>query len=150
MPGLDTFAAAADIRQLRPQTKIAILTRHNHAELFRRARRQRLNGFILKEDSPQELDYAIRTVLRGGFYTPPSMSSELLTHSEPIDPIDSLTPREKSELVLCAQGYTMKEIANVLHIWVKTSLFGWRRVFLHTQVSRPNPAALLDRAVSQE
>ena len=121
MPGLDTFAAAADIRQIRPQTKIAVLTRHNHTDLFRRARRQRLNGFILKEDSCQELDYAIRTVLRGGFYTPPSMSSELLIPSEAVDPIESLTPREKSELVLCAQGYTMKEIANVLHISVKTA-----------------------------
>jgi len=89
-------------------------------------------------------------MLRGGFYTPPSMSSELLVPCAEADPIESLTPREKSELILCAQGYTMKEIASVLHISVKTSLFGWRRVFLHTQVSRPNPAALLDRAASQE
>ena len=108
-------------RQIRPQTKIAILTRHNHVELFRRARRQRLNGFILKQDSYEELNYAIRTVLRGGFYTPPSMSSELLVQSEAVDPIDSLTPREKSELVLHAQGYTMKDIANELHISVKTA-----------------------------
>jgi DNA-binding NarL/FixJ family response regulator len=121
MPGLDTFAAAADIHQLRPQAKIAILTRHGHVELFRRARQQRLNGFILKEDSPEELGYAIRTMLRGGFYTPPSMSSELLVPCAEADPIESLTPREKSELVLCAQGYTMKEIASVLHISVKTA-----------------------------
>jgi DNA-binding NarL/FixJ family response regulator len=158
MPGLDTFAAALDIRQLRPQTKIAILTRHNHTELFRRARRARLNGFILKEDSHEGLNYAIRTVLRGGFYTPPSMSSELLTHSETTDPIESLTPREKSELILCAQGYTMKEIANVLDILVKTAEthrnniggFGWRPVLANTHRSTTNSAALLDRAALQE
>jgi len=119
--GILCAPAGKGLGQIRPQTKIAILTRHNHVELFRRARRQRLNGFILKQDSYEELNYAIRTVLRGGFYTPPSMSSELLVQTEAVDPIDSLTPREKSELVLYAQGYTMKEIANELHISVKTA-----------------------------
>ena len=90
------------------------------------------------------MDYAIRTILRGGFYTPPSMSSELLVNSEAVDPIESLTPREKSELVLCAQGYTMKEIANVLHISVKTAethrnnigAFGWRPALANTHRSK--------------
>src|SRR5215469_16021179 len=45
MPGLDSFSAAAEIKQLRPNTKIGILTRHNLMVLLHRARKAKLNGF---------------------------------------------------------------------------------------------------------
>lgn len=108
-------------RLIRPHAKIGILTRHDHLDLFHRARKHRLNGFILKQDSPDELGYAIRTMLAGGFYTPPSMSSTLMTYAEPADPVERLTQREKSVLSLYAQGFSMKEIANCLHVSVKTA-----------------------------
>jgi DNA-binding NarL/FixJ family response regulator len=34
----------------------------------------RLNSLILKKDPPEELSYAIRRILTGGFYVPASMS----------------------------------------------------------------------------
>jgi DNA-binding NarL/FixJ family response regulator len=120
LPGLDSFAAAADIRRLRPGAKIAILTRHNDIALFQRARRARLNGFILKQDGFEELHYAIRTMLKGGFYAPPSMSTVMTDPNAGADPIECLTEREKSTFTLYAQGYVVKEIAGVLNISVKT------------------------------
>ena len=165
LPGLDTFAAAADIRQLRPAAKIAILTCHGEPALLNRARRARLNGFILKKDGFEELNYAIRTILKGGFYTPPSMSSVLVEPAMEMDPLECLTEREKSVFVLKAQSYQTKDIANALNISVKTaethlnnirrkpvdvgSLAGSCRSFILIGVGLTS-AALLDKAVFQE
>ena len=121
LPGLDVYAAAADMRQLRPGAKIGILTRHNQPALLTRARRGRLNGFVLKQDGFEELSYAIRTMLKGGFYTPPSMSSVLVEPTLEADPMESLTPRERSVFSLYAQGYGNRSIADTLNISVKTS-----------------------------
>jgi len=163
MPGLDSIAAADDIRIARPQARIGILTRHNHLDLYNRARKARLNGFILKQDSMEELNYAIKTMLRGGFYTPPSFSSAFMDPSVDPDPVEHLTVREKSAFALYAQGYVVKDIANTLHVSMKTAethLNNLRRKLGHTQAaslagSRLRPilisvGALLDRAASQE
>lgn len=66
MPGLDTFSAAVAIRRLRPQARIAIFTHHMLPDQLLRARRLRLNGFILKRDGTEELFYAIKTILAEG------------------------------------------------------------------------------------
>jgi two-component system nitrate/nitrite response regulator NarL len=117
-PSLDQ---ALQIRQLRPAARIAILTRHNLPDQMLRARRLRLNGFILKKDPHEELFYALRTILGGGFYTPPSMSTMLRDQVEDQDPMSTLTQREKSVLTLYAQGRSIKEIAVELDVSVKTA-----------------------------
>src|SRR5215472_10611845 len=56
MLGLDSFAAAAEIKQLRPNTTLGIPTRHNLMILLHRARKAKLNGFGLKQDGFEELN----------------------------------------------------------------------------------------------
>lgn len=102
MPGLDSFSAALDMRRSNPVAKIALLTRDKIPEHLFRAREHRLNGLIVKRDTPEELFYAIRTILNGGFYTSPSMSTILRDHTPGQDPLDALTQREKSVLTLYA------------------------------------------------
>ncbi len=121
MPGLDSFSAALDIRALRPHTKIALLTNHALPDQLQRARRLRLNGYILKKDGSEELFYAIKTILGGGFYAPPALSNELRDQTEMGDPLGWLTQREKSVLALYAQGLSIKEIAGALNVSVKTA-----------------------------
>lgn len=121
LPGLDSFSAALDIRRVNPTTKIAMLTRHQIPDQLFRIRRLRLNGLISKYDTTDELFYAIRTILNGGFYTPPSMSTALRDQAPSQDPLGVLTQREKSVLTLYAQGWSIKEIANELNVSVKTA-----------------------------
>ncbi|HEV2133495.1 MAG TPA: hypothetical protein VGR47_04475 [Terracidiphilus sp.] len=102
-PGLDSFSAALEIRRLRPEAKIAIFTRHPLADQLLRARRLRLNGFILKMDPSEELFYAIWTMLAGGFCAPPTMSNLLRDETKLSDPLSMLTQREKSVLTLYAR-----------------------------------------------
>ena len=121
LPGLDSFSAAVEIRRLQPAARIAILTSHALPDQLLRTRRLRLNGFILKRDASEELFYAIRTILTGGFYSPPSMSTLLRDQVDHQDPLAGLTQREKSILTLYAQGLSLKEIADELNISVKTA-----------------------------
>jgi two-component system nitrate/nitrite response regulator NarL len=121
MPGLDSFSAALQIRQLHTNVKIAFLTTHALPDQLVRARRLRLNGFILKKDDSEELFYALRTILGGGFYAPPSMSTFLRDQNGDQDPMSGLTQREKSVLTLYAQGKSIKEIAVELDVSVKTA-----------------------------
>jgi len=131
---------------IRPHAKIAILTRHNHPHLFARARRARLNGFVLKQDSFEELNYAIRTMLRGGFYMPPSMSGAMVEPSMESDPIECLTPRERSAFALYAQGYVVKDIASCLHVSVKTAETHLNN--LRRKLGHPNRAQVTAFALS--
>ena len=121
LPGMDGYATAAGVRQARPAARIAILTHHNDPSLLARARRERLNGFILKRDGFEELSYAIRTILKGGFYLPPSLSSAVIEPALEPDPVESLTSRERSVFSLYAQGYGNQAIAEALHISAKTA-----------------------------
>jgi two-component system nitrate/nitrite response regulator NarL len=120
MPGLDTFSAAADIRRLRPHAKIGLLTRHSDPQTLSRVRKHHLHGLIYKCDPTEELHYAIKRMLGGGFYTPPSATPSSLT-PQVDDGLNSLTERENSVLALYAQGLSIKDIANELHISVKTA-----------------------------
>lgn len=110
MPGLDSFSAALDIRRDCPAAKIAILTRYSNPEYMLRVRQHRLNGFILKTDSLDELYYALHTILNGGFYTPPSMSTLLRDQVPGQDLLSILTQREKSVLTLYAQGWSQPAV----------------------------------------
>jgi DNA-binding NarL/FixJ family response regulator len=121
MPGLSAFAAATEIHRMHPRTRIAILTSDDHPSNVLRVRRFHLNGFILKKDNPSELDYAIKTLLSGGFYISPSMSNILLEQPDDKDPLEALTFRERVVLTLYAQGFSIKEIANELNVSVKTA-----------------------------
>lgn len=106
---------------MHPTARIAMLTRNKVPDLLLMVRRLRLNGFILKTDTTDELFYAIRTILNGGFYTPPSMSTMLRDQAPGEDPLGVLTQREKSVLTLYAQGWSIKEIATELNVSVKTA-----------------------------
>lgn len=84
MPGLDSFSAVDDIRQLHPSTRFILLTGRAHTELAARARQHRVNAYVLKGDSPEELDYAVRTALNGSYYASPSLREELMYGKKPV------------------------------------------------------------------
>jgi DNA-binding NarL/FixJ family response regulator len=124
LPGLDSFSAALEIRTIRPHAKIAILTRHALPDQMLRARRLHLNGYILTRDDSEELFYAIKTIMAGGFYTPPSMSNVLRDQVEISDPLSMLTQREKTVLALYAQGPASRRITA---LWVNPQVSTYSR-----------------------
>jgi DNA-binding NarL/FixJ family response regulator len=149
MPGLGSLLAVKEIREIRPDVKIAILTGRTDEDLLLRARKLGVNAYILKGDRPDELRYAIRTILDGGYYLPPSMSAAALgsrgQNLQVISKYDSLTHKEKSVLVLMAQGLQMKEVASRMSISVKTA--ETHRVNMGRKLGNPNRSQLVALAI---
>ena len=126
MPKLRGIEAALEISKAYPQVDILFLSMHKSREYLQKAMASGAQGYIVKEDSGNELVQAINTIRSGGSYLSPLMLNEL---SE--DPIgifrgqgqreeDPLTPRERQILQLIADGKTSREIAQLLFISIHT------------------------------
>jgi DNA-binding NarL/FixJ family response regulator len=83
-----------------------------------------VRGYVLKDASDSELVAAIREVAGGGRYIHPELGarvvaaeSEALRHAEE----DPLSPREHEVFALLTRGFTNREIAQQLHISVRTA-----------------------------
>jgi DNA-binding NarL/FixJ family response regulator len=126
MPKLGGLEATIELGKTTPRAKILVLTQYDDTEYISRFLKAGVSGYLLKRAVGSELVAAIRAVNRGEFYLYPSIASEVvagyLGKDKPAmeDPYEKLTDREKQVLKLIAEGYTHKEIADMLNISVKT------------------------------
>ena len=125
MPETSGIEATRRIKQLVPKTRVLILTVHEDKSLMEEAIRAGANGYILKRAIKDQLISAIHTVMRDELYLHPAMSrmlleSQALKQVPGEHPPDPLTPRETEVLRLIARGYTNSQIAEILHISVRT------------------------------
>ena len=125
MPGLSGIEITRQLRETVPSTSVLILTVHEDKSLLREAIQAGASGYILKRAVESELIDAIRAVARGDLYVHPAMTRALLADSAPpattsTVAMEALSPRELDVLRLVAQGYTNRQIADTLHLSVRT------------------------------
>jgi two-component system response regulator NreC len=126
MGDLSGLEATQEIKERTPQVAILALTMHDREEYFFAMLKAGALGYVLKESEPQELLVAIRAVRRGEAYLSPAVAKVVLEDyllqgaSQAPSRYDSLTLREKEVLRLAAEGRTTPEIADMLHLSVKT------------------------------
>ena len=125
LPGLNGLAATERIRQYLPMTRIVVLSMHTDEEHVATAFQSGANGYLVKGSARQELEFAIRAVSDGGTYLSPLISSDVLDNyirykqqSTPGD--QDLTLRQREILQLICEGNTNRQIAETLHLSVKT------------------------------
>lgn len=122
MPKVNNLNFCEKIRSISEDIKIIILSMHYSEEYVREALRYGVKGYILKDSSFSELEIAIKSVFNGEVYLSPKISNLLVKdYLEKVkDPLDMLTERQKEILKLLAEGYSVKEIAQLIGISVKT------------------------------
>ena len=127
MPGLGGLEATLEIRKACPKTKILVLTQYDNKEYIYRFLKAGVSGYVLKKAASTELISAIRAVHRGGSFLYPDVAPAVIEgylqrkdKDLEEDDYESLTHREKQVLKLIAEGYTNKEIADMLYMSVKT------------------------------
>ncbi|GKS57993.1 DNA-binding response regulator [Nitrospira sp.] len=138
LPLLNGLDAARQIKQAQPKTKILMLTMHADKAFVVEAFQVGVAGYVLKQSLSNELQQAVREVLKGNTYISPTVAHGLVEHmnkptgSEPgtnskgFD--HSLSPRQREVLQLVAEGRSTKEIASILNVSTKTVEFHRTRI----------------------
>lgn len=133
MPLLNGIDAAYQLRRLVPDSKLLFLSMHGDATYVTEAFRAGAAGYVLKRSTATELLQAIRAVLRGQLYLSPMLAKDMLDpllHSKRslTAPQKQLTIRQREVLQLVAEGRSLKEIATILCVSVKTVEFHKTRI----------------------
>lgn len=133
MPLLNGIDAAQQLRRLVPNTKVVFLSMHGDPTYVTEAFRAGASGYVLKRANATELVQAIRAALRGQLYVSPLLAKGVLDpllhqQTSPIGAHATLTLRQREVLQLVAEGRSLKEIASILCVSVKTVEFHKTRI----------------------
>ena len=118
MPDLNGMEATRRILAFKPDIRILALSMHTEKIYVKGMLNAGASGYVLKSCSFKELMTAIRTVLAGHVYVSPEIT-HLLVNGSP-DRLTRLSDREKQVLIYIAEGHNSREIADILHLSVKT------------------------------
>jgi len=123
MPGRSGLDVLADLKQLRPELPVLMLSMHSEDQYAKRVLRAGAVGYMNKETAPEELVKAIRRVLAGGRYVSTTFAEKLASdlRGDPGRPIhENLSNREFEVLRMIASGKTNSQMAEELHLSLTT------------------------------
>lgn len=125
MPSLNGLDAAERILHQNPKSNIILLSMYSETGLAVRALRAGVKGFILKTAPADNLLDAVRQVASGHQYLTPSIAGDvmeqLVVRERKREVNSPLTARQREVLQLIGEGYTMRGIAEALHISPRTA-----------------------------
>jgi DNA-binding NarL/FixJ family response regulator len=122
MPELDGLEATRRILATDDSARILILTTFDLDEYVYEALRAGASGFVLKDDPPEQLLAAIRTVAGGDALLSPAVTKRVIErftripHRAPPREVEDLTEREADVFRLIARGLSNAEIGQELYI----------------------------------
>jgi DNA-binding NarL/FixJ family response regulator len=122
MPELDGLEATRRILAKNNGARILILTTFDLDEYVYEALRAGASGFVLKDDPPEQLLAAIRTVAAGDALLSPTVTKRViqqftrLPRPAPPKELDELSDREREVFRLIARGLSNSEIGHELYI----------------------------------
>jgi len=127
MPKMGGISVLKDVKRELPDTCILLLTIHESDQYVLEAFEAGADGYCIKDSSREELMMAIDSVLDGKTYISPGISDQVMEgflsnrkRLKEKTSWDTVTQREREVLKLLAEGYSNKEIGDLLTISVKT------------------------------
>lgn len=128
MPNLNGLDAIRLLREKGVSAKAVVVTMHTSIDFAVQAFRLGATGYVLKIDALGDLSRAVQEALAGRMFISPRMAGDVFAAlmeprgsvSEDDNPWTSLTAREREILQLTAEGRTMAEIGEMLHISART------------------------------
>ena len=119
MPHTESFSLSAYLLKEFPSLKVLIFTVNPELIFAMRFLRLGVHGYLLKASDEPEIMDAIRTVMAGDVYVSLSLSNAIaaeLINSQSQNPFNSLSDREFELTLQILKGYSVHEIAEILHL----------------------------------
>jgi DNA-binding NarL/FixJ family response regulator len=124
--GPDGIDLLKNIRNIYPTMPVLILSMHDESIYAERALRAGANGYIMKQEATEKVLVALRRILGGEIYVSDRIANKMLKHyitgSGTLRPssIADLSDRELEVFRLIGDGHGTRQIAEELHLSVKT------------------------------
>ena len=157
---LDLSLAKADgievVKQLKsemPKLPVLVISMHEESVYAERVLRAGARGYVMKKEPSERVFLAIESLLRGDIFVSERIKQDMLQYSatgkrisnEGGEPLGHLTDREMQVFRLLGDGISTREIAERLHLSVKT--IESYRENLKVKLNVPSGAALIQRAI---
>ena len=126
LPGMSGLELIKHLQVFKPEIKIVVVSRHDEALYAERAIRAGARGYVMKLEAGEVIVDAVQRVMNGGIYVSQEINERLLMgmltgkniHSS--SPLELLSDRELEVFELTGHGLTTRDIAERLHLSVKT------------------------------
>jgi len=115
-----------DVRSRFPETLMLVVSMHDELLHAERVIRAGAKGYITKQEATRKIMLAIRTVLKGEVYLSEKMASRIAARAlgSPkagnVSPMSLLSDRELSVFQMIGQGHGTRQIAESLHLDIRT------------------------------
>ena len=126
LPGRNGIEATRSILELRPETKVIMLTSHADDDVLFEAISAGASGYVLKQIGSDDLVRALETVGRGESMVDPTLTQKLFqrvresARKAEDEYFAALTEQELNILALITEGLTNREIAERVFLSEKT------------------------------
>jgi DNA-binding NarL/FixJ family response regulator len=126
LSGPDGLDVLKEIRMKTASLPVLILSMHDESIYAERAMRAGANGYIMKQEATEKVLVAIRRILQGEVYLSDRLTNTMLQQyvrgvsPTKMSPLVSLTDRELEVFRLIGEGHGTRQIADELHLSVKT------------------------------
>jgi DNA-binding NarL/FixJ family response regulator len=144
MPGMSGLDLIARLRAEFPRLRVLVLSMHAEEQYALRAFQAGAHGYVTKDRAPDELVNAVAKVASGGAYVTASLAEQLVQHlnAATAPPRHTqLTDRELDVLNRLVAGQRLSDIAQALHLSIKTVSTHKRRI--QDKLNLPSMAALI-------
>jgi two-component system, NarL family, invasion response regulator UvrY len=150
MPGMSGLDLIRRIKSEHPAVAVLVLSMHAEEQYAMRSFKAGARGYVTKDSASTELVTAVRKVASGGSYVSASLAERVVLqlNGQQREPqLSGLSDRELDVLRRIVAGKRMTDIANDLHLSIKT--VSTHKARIKDKLGLPNTAALIRFGLEQ-